>query len=82
MSIQVPGTGPNPQLEGLNDFWAGVSASFLVDSQHCKQLTTILPVSRKAGHALDLALITIPESVEEESSLSSSCLQEESAVSI
>ncbi|KAK9895485.1 hypothetical protein P389DRAFT_197542 [Cystobasidium minutum MCA 4210] len=23
MSIQVPGTGPNPQLEGLNDFWAG-----------------------------------------------------------
>lgn len=25
MSIQVPGTGPNPQLEGLAGFWAGVS---------------------------------------------------------
>ena len=25
MSIQVPGTGPNPQLEGLDDFWVGVS---------------------------------------------------------
>lgn len=24
-SIQVPNTGPNPQLEGLEEFWVGVS---------------------------------------------------------
>jgi hypothetical protein len=61
MSIQVPGTGPNPQLEGLDDFWVGVSANFLnlpTPLAKLKNLTCCLSFYRKDGRALDQDPIT------------------------